>query len=65
MLFFFAIYDKLCVELPFIQMLTFTVFVSTHCGEIFDDLCFSEISQPSFDPVGVSGVCITSKYFFW
>ena len=32
---------------------------------IFDDLCFSEISQPCFDPVAVAGVCITSKYFFF
>ncbi len=31
--------------------------------EISDDLCFSEISQPCFDPVAVAGVCITSKYF--
>lgn len=32
--------------------------------KIFDDFCFSEISQPCFDPVVIAGVCITSKYFF-
>lgn len=30
---------------------------------ISDDISFSEISQPCFDPVVVAGVCITSKYF--
>lgn len=66
MLFFFAIHDKHCFELPFIQILTCTLLSGIHSGvlwEIFDDISFSEISQPCFDPVVVAGVCITSKYF--
>lgn len=40
------------------------VFTVEYSERFFDDLCFSEISQPCFDPVAVAGVCITSKYFF-